>query len=204
MLFHARTTAASRVTLSITASDPFMRFWAARPAKTLEAMVRMYVGAAIGPSAAPVRTAHEQVMSIPIKPAAAPSPRGECEAQRYAKSKSNGAAHEKSGPGRTEYDEGIINRNADIGWIHRHDRYIGTAGNHHLPVASQVAVLRGLPPLILHRVHHVLLLRQKGVAQLGRPVHVRSHHLQHGGKRQQRLYTGVPRQAVFGDGSGQF
>ncbi len=57
---------------------------------------------------------------------------------------------------------------------------------------SQLAGLLRLLPQGLHRIHHVLLLRQKSVAQVGGPIHVGVELLQHVGKHDQRLYAGVP------------
>ena len=48
----------------------------------------------------------------------------------------------------------------------------------------------------LHRVHHVGVLHQDGVAKLPGPVGVARHHVQHGGKWQKREYAGVPGQVV--------
>ena len=133
----------------------------------------------------------------------APSPGCKREAQRYAKSKPDRATDEKTGPGRIEYDQRIIHWNADKGRIHRQNGDVGTPADHNLRVGSQVAIIPGLFPLPLHRIHHILLLRQKGVTQLRGPIHVRSHHLQHRWKRNQRLHAGIPRKMVFGNGSGQ-
>ena len=56
----------------------------------------------------------------------------------------------------------------------------------------QLAGLLGLLPHPLYRVHHVLLLGQKSIAQIGRPGDVVIQTLQHIGENHQRLHARIP------------
>jgi hypothetical protein len=55
-----------------------------------------------------------------------------------------------------------------------------------------------LPTQALHCIHHIRLLCQKRVTQVGRPLDVASHPLNHVWKLYQRLDAGVPRLLCHG------
>ncbi len=58
--------------------------------------------------------------------------------------------------------------------------------------ASQLAALACLGAQILDGIHHVSLLRNECVPEIGHPLHVGIQPRQHVGKCHQRLHTGVP------------
>ena len=76
-----------------------------------------------------------------------------------------------------------------------HDRALSI-----LILCGHVLLRRGPePPVLLrahahalHRRHHIVLLREKGIAEIGGPLHVLSQRRQHIGKRDQRLHARVP------------
>jgi hypothetical protein len=55
-----------------------------------------------------------------------------------------------------------------------------------------------LPTQALHCIHHIRLLCQKRVTQVGRPLDVASHPLNHVWKLYQRLDAGIPRLLCHG------
>ena len=113
MLLGSRMTLKSCIAFRRAAWYPLMLLHTARSVPALEIVVGMYVSPTIGPQFGP--NAHQRVperVSIPEKLSAAPSPGGKHKAKRHAKSKADRAADEKSGPGRIEYDQRIVHRNA--------------------------------------------------------------------------------------------
>ena len=67
-----------------------------------------------------------------------------------------------------------------------------------LLIGLQRPLFLRLLPHHLHRVHHLVLLRQEGVAQLGGPLDVVGQALDHLGHRRHRLDARVP--GLLGDG----
>jgi hypothetical protein len=73
------------------------------------------------------------------------------------------------------------------------DLYVLSADNDFLLLGGfEVPGCIRLLPHFLDFAHHVLLLRQKSLAQFGRPIHMLVHHAEHLRKRNQRLDTQVP------------
>ena len=167
--------------------------------------VGMNVGAPVDPGPAPACIVQEYGVRAPVEadPSCRPAPRREEPADGHAEAEADRTADRESGPWREEHHRRIIVGNHNIARIHGHDSNVRPAAHHDPVVARQVAGASRDASLPLHRVHHVLLLGQERVSDLGGPVHVRIHHVQHGRKWEQRLHAGIPRQLVLADGVGK-
>ncbi len=89
-----------------------------------------------------------------------------------------------------------------LGRFHHIDRLAALRlGLHHLLRGRlQVPGRIGLGTQTLHRIHHVLLLRQESVAKLLRPVEILVHllqHLRHGGERFDCRIPGLLRHGIL-------
>ena len=69
---------------------------------------------------------------------------------------------------------------------------LGLDGDRLLLGGLELAVVAGLGPQPLDRVHDIRLLRQHGVAELLRPIELLRHHRQHVRDLDQRLHAVVP------------
>jgi hypothetical protein len=69
----------------------------------------------------------------------------------------------------------------------------GLRFNFHLFVRFQIALFLGLFAHALHRIHHVALLCQESVAEIGGPLNIIGEPLHHIGERRHGLNTGIPR-----------
>src|SRR5271168_1349387 len=167
--------------------------------------VGMNVLSAVRPGSAPAGIVQEYTMPAPVEadPARRPAPRREESADAHAEAEADRAAHREPYAWGEEHDPRIVKGDHDKGRIDRHDRDVRSAAYDDLAVGPQVAVALGGGPLPLYRVHDVLLLGQERVSNLGGPVHVSIHHVQHGGKREQRLHAGIPWQLISSNGVGQ-
>src|SRR5579864_6071463 len=145
-----------------------------------DALIGMNIDASVFPSSSPRRLADEQAMRSPVETAYAPSPGPEESSESYTVAKVDRSAHKKSRPRRNEYYAGVVVRHRNIIWIYRSDRDVRSAAHYDLRVASQIPEVSGFPAFSLHRIHHVLLLRQKSISDLAGPIHVRSHHFKDG------------------------
>src|SRR5271155_468269 len=204
MLFHPGMSFASRRSFAFAALDQWMPFHAVRGIPAAHRWtIGMHIHATVHPGAAPRPVVDIKTMRAPVKPAVSPSPRSEERAERYAKPKSDGSSDEKTRSRRGINHQRIVERHRYECCIYRLDLNVRTAAHHDLAVAPQIAKVLGLLPHSLHRVHHVLALSEKGIAQVGCPIHVRSHGVQHGWKREHCLYAGIKRQVVLGNSGGQ-
>src|SRR6266851_7278784 len=161
-----------------------------------DALVRMSIFAAVLPGASPAGVVDNHRMAAPVKAVIAPAPWPEESSERHAKAETNRASNIDTRTRSQEDDSRVVVRDDDVPGVCRHDRGVRTASDNNLAVAPKIPVIKGFSPLSLDRAHYILLLRKKSVAQVGGPVHVRGHHLQHGWERQQRLNTGIPRKLI--------
>src|SRR5258708_33567643 len=173
------------------------------PAAYARAVV-MRIDPAISPTPSPPLIVDEYIVSSPVKAVVAPSPGTERQAQAHAEPEADCSTHVKAWSGRCKYQCWVVRWHHYISWIHRLDFDVRAAGHPDSIIAAQVAVIPRLLPLSLNRIHHVLPLRQKRIAQIAGPVHVRSHCVEYRGKRKQRLHAGIPGQMIFGNCTGHF
>ena len=167
-------------------------------AVSVDACVGMDVRAAVEPGSAPPRVVDEHGVPSPVKAAEArsPTPRPEEYSERHAKPEADCAADKEAGPRSEENDARVIVRHHNEVRVYRHDGDVRSAANDNLSVRSQISEIAGLASLPLNGVHHIGLLGQESVSEIGRPVHIAGHHFQHGWKRQQRLNAGIPRKLI--------
>src|ERR1700676_236203 len=140
--------------------------------------IGMHINTAIGPGASPRRVVNEQHVSAPVKAAHSPTPRTESRCNDGTETKTDSSAHDNSRPRWIENHEWVIDGYADECRIHRLDLNIGTARHDDFVVAAQIAIILRLLTHSLDCIHHVLVLREKGLPKLTCPVHIGSHHLQ--------------------------
>src|ERR1700722_20850204 len=76
-------------------------------------VIGMNVDAAVGPGATPRAIVEDHDVAAPHEVAAAPSPRTEERADRYAEAEADGAADEEAGTRRREDDDRIVGRHDD-------------------------------------------------------------------------------------------
>src|SRR5579864_719651 len=166
--------------------------------------IRMVIFVAVHPCALPRRVIDEHHATVPGNTVITPSPGTVSNSQRSAKAEANCAADEEARARPLIDHNRIVCGNHNVVYARRHDRNIRSAGHDDLRASAQVAIVARALAHSLYRVHHFLLLAQKSVAQIGRPVHVRSHHVQHGRKGKQRLHGRVPGQLIVLNGVCQF
>src|SRR3984957_132957 len=155
--------------------------------------IGMHINSAIGPGASPRRVVNEQHVSAPVKAAHSPTPRTESRCNDGTETKTDSSAHDDSRPRRKKNHQRIVGRHTDECRIHRQNLNVWSAAYDDSIVAPQIAKIFCLLPHPLYRVHHVLMLREKSIAQIPGPFHIRSHNLQDRGERKQRLHAWVPR-----------
>src|SRR5271154_7241945 len=167
MFFHVRMPLTHVPPFLFAAAYQFMPFGTTTgiPSPHSRSPAGVHIHAPVDPGPAPRPVVDEHRVSTPVKPAVAPAPGTEPRANRYPKSKSDGSANKKPRPRRKENHCWIVIRHHIKLRIHRGDGDVRPAAHNDLRIAAKIAEIPGLLPLSLHCVHHVLTLRQKGVAQ---------------------------------------
>src|SRR5271163_3173993 len=140
----------------------------------------MDVHAAIHPRTSPHRVVDVYAVRSPIKAADAPAPRPEEYADGYAEAETDTAADKEARARSKENNCRIVVGHHHKTGINRQNGDVRSAADDHLLVAAQVAVLLSLVALALHRVHDVLLRRQKRITEIRGPIHIVRHGVQHG------------------------
>ena len=194
---------ACRVPFFFAARDQPVPFHASCGLPPVQLAVGMYIDAAVGPDTSPRRVVDEHHVCAPVKAAQTPSPRTKCRGNGDAEAKADSGAHNDSRPRRKKNHQRIVGRHTDECRIHRQNLKVRAAAYDDSIVAPQIAKIFCLLPHSLYRVHHVLMLREKSIAQIPGPFHIRSHHLQDRWERKQRQHAWVPRQMVLGNGLGE-
>src|SRR5579863_2882089 len=132
----------------------------------------MNVRSPVDPGPPPRRVVDKHRVPTPVHPAESPAPGPEESADGYAESKPDRSADHKTGPRREEHDRRIVPRHHHEPGVHRHDGDVRSAAHDNLAVTPQIPEVPGPGPLPLDGVYHVLLLRQKCVADVPGPVDI--------------------------------
>src|SRR4029077_19674169 len=104
----------------------------------------------------------EHHAAVPRDAVIAPAPRTERRSHRYTETEADSRSDEEA-RSRTRIDhDRIVSRNHNVIGASRHDGDVRSAGHNDLRAAAQIAIVAGFLPHSLHRIHHVLLLAQKG------------------------------------------
>src|SRR6266852_4700372 len=116
-----------------------------------------------GPALVPAAIIDDHRVGRPAEAIASPAPRPKSRANRHAEPEVDPASrHYNAGPRPRVDHQRVIIRHHHITRVYRHDFDVRTGPTYNdLPIRSQVAIVPGLPPHPLHRVHHILRLRQK-------------------------------------------
>src|ERR1700683_3659643 len=164
-LLRPRMSLARRTPFSFVAPDQPMSFRAPvrfPPAHARPVGVR--INAAVVPGSSPRCAADEHRVRTPVEASNSPAPRAKSDAQSNAEPPPNRAAHKKPRPRRPENDERIVGGHINKAGIDRINRDVRPSAHYDLTVASQIPIILRLLPHALHRVHHILLLRQERIA----------------------------------------
>src|SRR6202050_5121227 len=164
---------ARRVRVFFSARDQPVPFHAVRGLPPVQLAVGMHIDAAVGPNTSPRRAVDEHHVCAPVKAAQTPSPRTKCRGNGDAEAKADSGAHDDSRPRREKNHQRIVGRHTDECRIHRQNLNVRTAAYDDSIVAPQIATIFSLLPHSLYRVHHVLMLREKSIAQIPCPLHIR-------------------------------
>src|SRR5208282_1545057 len=133
------------------------------------------INTAVHPCASPGPVVDIESVGAPVKAAVTPSPRTEECTDGYAESETDGCAHNEPRARRRINNERVVERHADERRVDGRNLDIRTTTHDDLTVATQIAEILGPLAHSLHRIHHVLALGEKGVAEVGGPIHVRGH-----------------------------
>src|ERR1700730_5101496 len=179
-------------------------FDAVRADPAMNPRVSVNIHTAIPPSAFPTNIVDENSVFAPTDAARTPAPRTKPCAKRNAKAKRYGTANKEARTRWREYDERIVGRHDNEVRIHWLNGDVWTTRNHNVLVGTQVAIFHGLPAHALDGVHNFSTLLKNRVTKIGRPGHIRSHHVEDRRKWEQRQDARVPREVVRLDGLSEF
>src|SRR6266481_2172527 len=127
--------------LSLGARDGFMLFHPARWFKAFHMFIWMHILPAVLPVAVPVVVVDDHTMGVPFEAARSPSPRAIIRSDRDVDAPADPAADEEPTARRRVHDQRIVIRHINHGRIVWADLNIRTAGDNHLAVALQIAVV---------------------------------------------------------------
>jgi hypothetical protein len=166
--------------------------------------IRMNIGGAIGEGAAPGNSADDNGVRTPSKARPRPAKGHERRPDKYAGGEVDGETDPDPRSRWSKNHRRAVHRNVEVGRIYRNDFDISPCIDHVIVrVRPQIAIAISLLTHSLDSVHDIRPLRENRIAQRLRPTWVLRHHLQHLGKRQQGQHTGIPRQVILPDRTGQ-
>ena len=125
----------------------------------------------VDPGSPPGSVVDRYYVRAPVEAAISPAPRAKEIANGHEEAEADHTADHEPGRRREENNCRVIVRHRDECRIHGHDRDVRPTADDDLGVAPQISVIPGLLALSLHCIHHVLLLRQKCVAEIGGPAY---------------------------------
>src|SRR6185436_12694725 len=98
--------------------------------------VRVHVGLTVSPRAIPWGSVDDNSAPWPIETRGAPSPRREPDAEPDAEPVGKRGPHDDAGSWCREDDQRIVDRDRNVGGLHRHDLDVRTITDRHLGVGS--------------------------------------------------------------------
>ena len=134
--------------------------------------IRMVIFVAVHPSALPRRIIDEHHATVPGNAVITPSPWTISNSHHHAKSEANRGADKESRTRPLIDYNGVIGGDHNVVHARWHDRNKRSAAHNDLWARAQISVITRALPHSLHCIHYFLLLAQKCIAQIGRPVHV--------------------------------
>src|SRR5689334_9413809 len=203
VFFHALVPVACRGALALAALEHFVAFCGPHNNGGASNRIGMDVFAAVHPGSPPWSIVDDDDAAVPGNAVITPAPGPESDSQSDAKAKPDSCADKEAWTRPHIDDCWIVIGNYNVIRTRRQDRNIWPAAHDILGAAAQIPEVARSLAHSLYGIHYVLLLGQKRVTQISGPVHVRGHHLQNRGERQQGLHGGVPGQLVSFNCSGQ-
>src|SRR5580765_8436388 len=195
VLFHALVPVACRGALTLAALKHLMSLSGTHN-NGASNRIGVDVFATIHPGASPWSIVDDNNPAVPGDAVIAPTPWPETHTQSHAKAKTNSCADKEAWTRPHINDCWIVIGNYNVIRARRQDRNIRSTAHNVLRVAAQISEIACPLAHSLYGIHHILLLGQKCVAQVGGPVHIRGHHVQNRRERQQGLHGRVPGKLV--------